>query len=67
LRTRASIAVGPTSCHVAGPPRAPRRGEIDVEYEDGGGFETNDIEIFGFDILDDDEVILVGGYLLDLD
>lgn len=37
-------------------------GELDVEFEDGGGFETYDYDVFGFDVLDiddDDEEVLV--------
>jgi hypothetical protein len=44
-------------------------GEWDIEFEDGGDIETDDIDVFGFDVLDgdEDEVILVNGGLLDLD
>jgi hypothetical protein len=47
-------------------------GELDVEFVGGGGFETDEIDVFGFDLVDideedEDEVILVDGHLLNLD
>jgi hypothetical protein len=43
-------------------------GEWDIEFEDGGDIETDDYDVFGFDVLDEDEdeVILVDDGHLDL-